>query len=86
MGGRAGAAWPVAGPKPLLPGIMRRRPLLRPLRPMCRRTPCCCCPCCHYRPLQAFLTKLLTVDLPALMTLPRRLEINIPPAVTAGAN
>ncbi len=35
--------------------------------------------------LQAFLTKLLTVDLPALITLPKRLEINIPPAVTAGA-
>ncbi len=34
---------------------------------------------------QAFLTKLLTVDLPALMTLPSRLEINIPPAVTAVA-
>lgn len=35
--------------------------------------------------LQPFLAKLLTVDLPALMTLPRRLEINIPPAVTAVA-
>jgi len=35
--------------------------------------------------LQAFLTKLLTIDLPALMTLPQRLEINIPPAVTAVA-
>jgi hypothetical protein len=34
---------------------------------------------------QPFLAKLLTVDLPALMTLPRRLEINIPPAVTAVA-
>lgn len=36
-------------------------------------------------PPQAFLTKLLTIDLPALMVLPQRLEINIPPAVTAGA-
>ena len=35
--------------------------------------------------LQAFLTKLLTIDVPALMILPRRLEINIPPAVTAVA-
>lgn len=35
--------------------------------------------------IQAFLTKLLTIDLPALMVLPRRLEINIPPAVTAVA-
>lgn len=35
--------------------------------------------------LQAFLTKLLTVDLPGLMTLPQRLEIHIPPAVTAVA-
>ncbi|KAK9809249.1 hypothetical protein WJX72_012084 [[Myrmecia] bisecta] len=35
--------------------------------------------------LQAFLTRLLTVDLPGLMVLPRRLEINIPPAVTAVA-
>ncbi|KAL4440462.1 hypothetical protein ABPG75_003463 [Micractinium tetrahymenae] len=35
--------------------------------------------------LQAFLTKLLTIDLPALMILPKRLEINIPPAVTAVA-
>ncbi|KAI7838615.1 hypothetical protein COHA_007622 [Chlorella ohadii] len=35
--------------------------------------------------IQAFLTKLLTVDLPALITLPKRLEINIPPAVTAVA-
>jgi Ca2+-dependent lipid-binding protein len=34
--------------------------------------------------LQAFLTKFFTVDLPALITLPKRLEINIPPAVTAG--
>ena len=34
---------------------------------------------------QAFLTKLLTKDLPGFMTLPKRLEINIPPAVTAGA-
>lgn len=34
--------------------------------------------------MQAFLTKLLTVDLPDLMVLPKRLEINIPPAVTAG--
>ncbi len=35
--------------------------------------------------LQAFLTHLLTVDLPSLMVLPKRLEINIPPAVTAVA-
>lgn len=35
--------------------------------------------------LQPFLTKLLTIDLPALITLPERLEINIPPAVTAVA-
>lgn len=35
--------------------------------------------------LQPFLTKLLTVDLPGLMVLPKRLEINIPPAVTAVA-
>lgn len=36
--------------------------------------------------LQAFLTKFFTKDLPALITLPKRLEINIPPAVTAGAH
>ncbi|KAL0042532.1 hypothetical protein WJX79_002601 [Trebouxia sp. C0005] len=35
--------------------------------------------------VQAFLTHLLTVDLPKLMVLPKRLEINIPPAVTAVA-
>ena len=35
--------------------------------------------------LQAYLTRLFTVDLPGLMVLPRRLEINIPPAVTAVA-
>ena len=35
--------------------------------------------------LQAFLTHLLTVDLPSLMVLPKRLEISIPPAVTAVA-
>jgi len=35
--------------------------------------------------LQPFLSKLFTKDLPELMTLPRRLEINIPPAVTAVA-
>lgn len=35
--------------------------------------------------MQAFLTHLLTVDLPKLMVLPKRLEINIPPAVTAVA-
>jgi hypothetical protein len=38
----------------------------------------------HPHPIQAFLTKFFTVDLPALITLPKRLEINIPPAVTAG--
>lgn len=32
---------------------------------------------------QSFLTKLLTVDLPDLMVLPKRLEINIPPSVTS---
>ena len=37
---------------------------------------------CH---AQAFLTKLLTVDLPGLIVLPKRLDINIPPAVTAVA-
>ena len=34
---------------------------------------------------QAFLTKLLTVQLPGLIVLPKRLDINIPPAVTAVA-
>jgi hypothetical protein len=34
-------------------------------------------------PLQSFLRKLLTVDLPALMVLPKRLEVNIPPSVTS---
>ncbi|KXZ50227.1 hypothetical protein GPECTOR_17g864 [Gonium pectorale] len=32
--------------------------------------------------VQNYLRKLLTVDLPALMVLPQRLEINIPPSVT----
>ena len=40
--------------------------------------------CCIFF-VQAFLTHLLTVDLPKLMVLPKRLEINIPPAVTAVA-
>ena len=31
------------------------------------------------------MTHLLTVDLPKLMVLPKRLEINIPPALTAVA-
>jgi len=35
--------------------------------------------------IQPFLTKLFTVDLPTLMTLPKRLEFAIPPAVTAVA-
>ena len=35
--------------------------------------------------VQAFLTKLLTVQLPGLIVLPKRLDINIPPAVTAVA-
>jgi hypothetical protein len=35
--------------------------------------------------IQPFLTKLFTVDLPRLMVLPKRLEIAIPPAVTAVA-
>ena len=41
----------------------------------------------HVAPVsgQAFLTKLLTVDLPGLIVLPKRLDINIPPAVTAVA-
>ncbi len=34
---------------------------------------------------QAFLTRLLTVDLPGLMVLPKRLEINIPPGLTSVA-
>ena len=38
-----------------------------------------------YAVLQAFISHLLTVDLPKLMVLPKRLEINIPPAVTAVA-
>ena len=38
-----------------------------------------------HRHAQAFLTKLLTVDLPGLIVLPKRLDINIPPAVTAVA-
>lgn len=36
-------------------------------------------------PMQAFLTKLLTVDLPGLIVLPRRLDVNIPPSVGAVA-
>lgn len=42
----------------------------------------------HSRPkscAQAFLTKLLTVDLPGLIVLPRRLDVNIPPSVGAVA-
>ena len=35
--------------------------------------------------MQPLLTRLLTVDLPGLMVLPKRLEINIPPAVTSVA-
>ena len=35
--------------------------------------------------MQAFLTKLLTVDLPGLMVLPKRLEVNIPPSLTSVA-
>ena len=35
--------------------------------------------------MQPFLSRLLTVDLPGLMVLPKRLQINIPPAVTAVA-
>jgi hypothetical protein len=35
--------------------------------------------------VQAFLTRLLTVDLPDLMVLPKRLEINIPPGLTSVA-
>ena len=35
--------------------------------------------------VQPLLTRLLTVDLPGLMVLPKRLEINIPPAVTSVA-
>ena len=42
-------------------------------------------PCTPALLAQAFLTHLLTVDLPKLMVLPKRLEINIPPALTAVA-
>ncbi|CAD7700131.1 unnamed protein product [Ostreobium quekettii] len=35
--------------------------------------------------LQNFLTRFLTEDLPGMMVLPRRIEANIPPAVTAVA-
>ena len=35
--------------------------------------------------VQPLLTRLPTVDLPGLMVLPKRLEINIPPAVTSVA-
>ena len=35
--------------------------------------------------VQAFLKRLLTVDLPGLMVLPKSLQINIPPAVSAVA-
>jgi hypothetical protein len=35
--------------------------------------------------VQSFLRKLLTVDVPALMVLPKRLEIGIPPSVTTVA-
>lgn len=52
-----------------------------PVQPLPRAKPALRNP---WPPLQAFLTKLLTIDLPALMILPKRLEINIPPAVTAG--
>ena len=33
--------------------------------------------------LQNYLRRLLTVELPSVMVLPQRLEINLPPAVTA---
>lgn len=33
--------------------------------------------------IQNFLRKLLTVDLPSLMVLPKRLEISIPPSITS---
>lgn len=32
--------------------------------------------------VQRYLRKLLTVDLPSVMVLPQRLEINLPPSVT----
>jgi Ca2+-dependent lipid-binding protein len=32
--------------------------------------------------LQRYLKKLLTVDLPSVMVLPQRLEVNLPPSVT----
>jgi hypothetical protein len=32
--------------------------------------------------VQRYLRKLLTVDLPSIMVLPQRLEINLPPSVT----
>lgn len=34
-------------------------------------------------PMQNLLNRLLTVDLPALMVLPERLEISVPPSVTS---
>lgn len=33
--------------------------------------------------IQNFLRKLLTVDLPSLMVLPKRLEISVPPSITS---
>lgn len=39
----------------------------------------------HHSHPQSFLRKLLTEDLPQLMVLPKRLEINIPPSVTSVA-
>ena len=57
---------------------------LRCMRHLSRPLLFCCLHSCMPLLLQAFLTKLLTVDLPELMVLPKRLEINIPPAVTAG--
>lgn len=34
-------------------------------------------------PLQRYLSKLLTEDLPRVMVLPKRLEINIPPSISS---
>lgn len=62
-------------------------PLVQPASSAALTRQHACPPPRHLLPrLQAFLTRLLTVDLPGLMTLPQRLEINIPPAVTAGAH
>lgn len=40
---------------------------------------------CSYFAMQNFLTSFLTEDLPGMMVLPKRLVVDIPPAVTAVA-